>query len=56
MMLHQMGGQSGEVGDQRALGPAAEDDVELLDGDRHADPGEHAVHVCRRQRRAGLSG
>lgn len=40
----QLGGQSAEIVEDGALGGAAEDDVQLGDGDGDADAGEHAVH------------
>ncbi len=40
----QLGGEGADVGADRALRGAAEDDVELGDGDGDADAGEHAVH------------
>ncbi len=54
VQVRQLGGQRDQVVRHGALRGAAEDDVQLGDGDGDADAGEHAVHDGRahRERRA----
>lgn len=44
MHVGQLGGQRPQIGQDGAVRAAAEDDVQLRDGEGDADPGEHAVH------------
>ncbi len=55
MQVGQLGGQRPQVVGHRALRGAAEDDVQLGDGDGDPDAGEHAVHDggADGERRAG---
>ncbi|CAM5725685.1 hypothetical protein SGLAM104S_01164 [Streptomyces glaucescens] len=53
VQVRELGGQRARIVQHRALRGAAEDDVQLGDGDGDADPGQHAVHDGGADREGG---